>query len=223
MFRTVEKPATTNEIPRYDSETVREVLARASEIEAQTETELLTATQVEALGSELGLSPEAVRRALGEKSGVASEVAKTSTITRDKALEPLTQERIKAAYLPNLWYGLVCFPIIFALYRLMHGGTTPSEIGVPMAIAVAFVVPVYLAFRSGFLTKEARVGAVGGLLTVLLVSSIALIAGGMAMPGSSMQRVDRIVLLVLIIGAAFGALGSGVRHWWDRLPRNSDR
>lgn len=212
----------TTQSPRYDSETVREVLARASEIETQAEPDLLTASQVEALGSELGLSPEAVRRALGEKIGVGRETMTASRTIRRKALVPLTQEQVKEAYLINLWIALACFPIMFVAARFMHSGTMPQEIGIVTYIGIGLVIPFYLALRSGFLTKRVGVAMVGGILTTLLTTFISLIAL-LTAPNSNGNGIGQMILLMLFLGMVAGAMGAGARHWWDSLPRNSDR
>lgn len=213
----------TTQPPRYDSETVREVLARASEIETQAEPDLLTASQVEALGSELGLSPEAVRRALGEKTGVGREVVTASRATRRQALVPLTQEKVKEAYLINLWFALACFPIMFGVARFMDKGTMPNEIAMVLCIGMGFVIPFYLALRSGFLTKRVGVATVGGLLTVLLTSFVSFVALWTGTRDSPGNGVGQVILLMLFLGAVAGAVGAGARNWWDSLPRNSDR
>lgn len=220
LFRAEENLA-GNDRPRYDSQTVREVLARASEIETQAEPELLTVAQVEALGSELGLSPEAVRRALGEKGVVGSVVPATSA--RKRVLVPLTQEQVKAAYSFTLWYALICFPVIFGVAGAMRSGTTSTEIAAPIASIVALVIPIYLACRSGFLAKRVGVAAVGGFLSVLLISCVAFLAGMMADRSININGVITIIFWQVLYGAIAGSTGAWVRHWWDGLPRNSDR
>ncbi|MBC8139364.1 MAG: hypothetical protein H8F28_26100, partial [Fibrella sp.] len=196
LFRS-EENLTSNAAPRYDSEMVRQVLARASEIESQAETELLTADQVEALGSDLGLSSEAVRRALGERTDAGSDLGATSMTGRRRALVPLTQEQVKAAYLPNLWFALICFPIIFGLAKFMYSNAMPSGVGIVFGIGIGFVIPLYLAFRSGFLAKRVGVATVGGLLTVLIASCISLIALLSATPNSNGHGIEQAILLML--------------------------
>lgn len=209
--------------PRFDSQAVREVLARASEIEAEPETELLTAAQIETLGAEIGLSPEAVRKALGEKIGSTAVVAEASPAIHKNVLAPLTQEQVKAAYMLNLWYALFSFFFLFGVLKFMHGGTTPRETGTPLAIIAAFGAPIFLAFRSGFLAKRVKVGMVGGLLTTLLVALVSLVAGAIVEGNGSLNGVMVILVLVTLLGAIAGGAGAAARHWWDTLPRQGDR
>lgn len=92
----------STETPRYDSETVRQVLARASDIEQQqAETEALTAAQIETLGSEIGLSSVAVRQALGEfRVGTGQGALQTTQ-------KQITNSQILAAFLTGFAHLLV--------------------------------------------------------------------------------------------------------------------
>lgn len=93
-FRDIEN-RTTNGAPLYDSESTRNVLARAAQIEAES---VLTTKQVEALGVELGLSPESVRQALGEAAGANKDVA---TVARSKW--PMTRQEFGSAFIPHCY------------------------------------------------------------------------------------------------------------------------
>lgn len=215
----------------YDEATVREVLARAAEIEVQSDSELLTARQIETLGNELGLSQEAVRRALGEKAGARDRGYGAPGTYRQRALSPLTLEQMNDAYSLNFWYALMCFPIVFALTRLIQSGTMrimqsstqPNGVGSALIIATAFLVPVALAYRSGHLIRRAGPGAIGGATSVFMVSMISLLATLAAAPRSNLGITGMLMLSSIFLGALAGALGANGRHWWENLPQNSDR
>ncbi len=222
MFRTEKQNADTT-VPLYDPESVRRVLARASEIETQAETELLSVVQVEALGAELGLSPQAVRIALGETVGSSADTGVVAGVPRRQVRGVLTQEQVKAAFMPNAWYSLVCFFLLAFVARMSHSGTMPNPVGLGCAVIIGLLVPVYLAFRSGYLSRNIRVGAVGGGLTTALLSIIATISLYLAVPNAGLQGVEAVILCLTALGVCAGMLGAFIRDWWDGLPRNADR
>lgn len=228
LFRELETTTSNNSL--YDGEAARKVLARASEIESnkieQPKPELLNASQIEALGAEIGLSPEAIRRALGEAREGAILDGTTSTRTngrRSSIAVPLTQERVRAAYLPTLWYALLCFPAIFILSRLIQSHTVPQDIGALLGITVSMVIPVVLAFRSGYLTRRAGVGAIGGFLSTLAIAIMVVTAVTMADPVRGGGSVPAAFFLLALVGAVAGTFGAVAHNWWESLPKNSDR
>lgn len=145
-FRDKEHSAGT---PRYDSETVRRVLVRASDIEQQqaAENQSLTATQIETLGSEIGLSPVAIRQALGE---VRPYRATTTKVDHS----PKIWEFVSVP-LPGLAYGAVltalhgfCVPRIFSV--------APSPAIELLLFSAVLVVPPLLSLLIGWCRGDRR-------------------------------------------------------------------
>lgn len=214
----------------YDSEAVRKVLARASEIESAKEgaaqSEMLSPSQIEALGEEIGLSPDAIRRALGEigresTNGVTASprIHPRSAVTAT----PLTQEQVKKAALTTLYYSLLCSPVVLLLSHLMYSNTITRALGATLAIIMAVVIPILLAWRSGYLIRRAGIGAIFGGLTTFFVFLMAVIGESIVGPRFGMGFQPVLYFLITLSGMIAGATGAVVRNWWESLPKNSDR
>ena len=222
MQRFYESHPTTNDAPLYDDEAVRRVLTRATEIEAETETKRLTARQVETLGRDLGISPDAVRRALGESNGANTEVALPFQTQRLQGHRQLTQTVLKSAYLPNVWFALLQMPLSFIQSRSVDTGAMSGETIVAYVLYVYLPVLFCLAVRSGFVVKRVGTGITGAwlaTLTALALSCISGYIGAITPPSLESMLVTNIAFSLL--GVLGGALGVGTRYLWDRVPRDS--
>lgn len=209
--------------PLYDSEAVRRVLARASQIEAQSTNELLNAGQVEALGEEIGLSPGAVRRALGEARKIGEDVPLGSQ-TQTRSV-PLTRDVLKSACLPNLLLALFWIPSAFIESRAVDTGSMSGETLIALVCYVYLPMLFLLATRFGFVAKRAGLGIGGAWLTTCITIAFSCVSGYFgsidhSTPVTSMLMTNFIFSLLGIFG---GALGVGARYVWDHLPRNAQR
>lgn len=222
MQRVYESHSTTNDAPLYDNEAVRRVLTRATEIESQADQELLTARQVETLGGELGLSPDAVRRALGEAAGANTDVALPFQTRRPQTQRQLTQKVLKTAYLPNFWFAMLQMPLSFIQSRSVDTGAMSGETMVAYVLYVYLPVLFCLAVRSGFLVKRAGTGITGAwlaTLTALALSCISGYIGAITPPSLKSMLVTNVAFSLL--GVLGGTLGVGSRYLWDRVSRSS--
>ncbi len=221
MQRVFETTSTSNEAPLYDSEAVRRVLTRATEIEA--ETERLTARQVEALGSELGLSPDAVRRALGETTGRNTDVA-LAPQARYRQTQPLTRAVLQSAYLPSVWFAVMQIPLAFIGSRSIDTGAISGETMIAYILYIYLPLLFCLAIRSGFLVKRAGVGIAGAWVATASTLAISCLSGYLgAINPPSVESMLMTNLVFSVLGVFGGALGVGARYIWDRISRNPNR
>ncbi|MBC7809183.1 MAG: hypothetical protein H7145_23860 [Akkermansiaceae bacterium] len=213
---------TTISLPRYNSESVRQILARASEIESRPDTEALTPAQVETLGREIGLSPDAVRRALGElhpQTTAAVAVTAPATVIQTPPVA-LTQARAKQAYLPILLAAVLGPPAVFVISLLIaafHG----SSLIVPSLVALGLL---FLFARAGWITKRARLSFLG-LIFAPLMMLLACIANALGGGGSVIPTTEEGIpaLLMAPLASVVHLGGALARKWWDNLPQTDDR
>lgn len=221
MQRFRESEDTTQTTPCYDSQTVRQVLARASEIESQPESETLTAEQVETLGRELGLSPDAIRRALHERvnPNVAQQI-----VSGTKSLPPITRYDVKNAGKLDLLYSSVAFftlvlSLVLGHYHELFDSVSPA-VFVPAFVIIGIYMllgPSIFPFWYGWRRKDWRQGL---LLTAALLP----------MYGTSIGIAILVVLALIPIHLSFGgppytalviaSLLSGIvgglsGRWWE--------
>lgn len=194
-LRNTEKAVDT----RYDSGTVRRVLARASELEQQ-EVETLSAPQIEALGRELGLSPDAVRRALGEVTGgYRTQISSVNT-----ALRPLSVREMLLTPLPGVVYG-AC---VAAFILLAPGGFSMFDLSTNSLTVFAlqflfYWLPPALALWLGWRRRDWRLG----LATGVFIAYVAQYAGPTALSIKSGFSMNGEYLMTTLWGAAAGAVG----------------
>ena len=195
----------TRTLPVYDSETMRDVLARAAQIETETQADApMTAAQIETLGRELGLSSDAVRRSLGEKVGTVAPVARHTT----------RQETMKAV-LPIGLLAYLGFPLLYVISALLRPLETSAVDDFVAATALYGVV------RPGWFLPTPRSIVLGAVFlpAMYMVTVLAFCA---ASGGAASWDLVEIILPMLAITGAFVAMIGGVfRGWWDKLPRNA--
>jgi hypothetical protein len=169
--------STPHSLPHFDNETVRQVLLRASAIQEQRQQASLSVAQIEALGNELGIAPEAVRQALGELTNAPSVASVSSAPIHSETLPLMTVAQMITTPIPGLLYGL------FLSYFVRTANSTlgipdPAPYLVALTYAAIFVFPALIAFGSGWLRRDLRAGAiVGAFLTVLPLSTVFLTIG----------------------------------------------
>ncbi len=133
--------------PLYDAEAVRQVLARVSEVELQAEPGDLTPKQVEALGAELGLSPQAVHRALGERVAAPSRPSH------------LTVAQIIATPLPGFALALLFANLFYYFSPFLID--TPRWI-TSVLFSSVLIVPTLLSTLIGYQWRDRRVATMTG-------------------------------------------------------------
>lgn len=206
--------------PVYDSETVREVLARAAQIEQQAQTDApMTAEQIETLGRELGMSPESVRRALGEKTTTQYAPVQTRTATEPVA----TQARMKSALLPLFWLAFLCFPVANLTLVIDRNWQDVSLMSNYFVVVVALVVTAFFLFRLGWIIRQQR-AALFAATYAPVVTFLTLLAPTMA-EGRSMWHLAPFLgsLFTSVLAVFVCGFGMTVGAWWDKLPKDADR
>ncbi|MBC8139918.1 MAG: hypothetical protein H7Y38_00600, partial [Armatimonadetes bacterium] len=153
---------TTPAAPVYDSETVREVLARAAQIEQEKQADApLTAEQIETLGLELGLSPDAVRRSLGEKVGTVAPVK--TAITATTQTEPLTRAQLVWGFAPMLIH-IVASYLFLSFWVTLPQSRLENVSSIGNFLIIAFgTVPYLLSAYAGWTTKRVRLSVIGAI------------------------------------------------------------
>jgi hypothetical protein len=224
-FRT--EPVSVSPTQQYDGETARQILARAREIEQSTaqEANTVSAAQIEALAGELGISPDAVRRALGERSAGAS-VAPVHTHA-SRTLPPLTKRDIKAAFVPGLWYApMVGMFLSWFLVATKSGGAefNSSVLWAIVAYFLVFFAAPLLAALHGWRTRDYRQGLIAGAATAVLCgATIAVVfaAGNGSHTGNeSFYR----MLMMSVVATLLLGMPSGISaRWWHSLHDSDQR
>ena len=216
-FREETAPSPVAAAPRYDAESVREVLARASEIEAaQHEPDALTAEQVETLGAELGLSPAAVRRALGEREHKASPAVLTVPSISARR-ERLTVAQIVAVPLPGLVYAIALSVCLFTLARFLNGAILTTAATAFILFSVFFLPPLlsgWLGWRRG----DVRLGLATGFACPAL-TMLALIVGAGLQSGKWATPDARSALIIgssIVAGTFLGWFGAFLRERYEQ-------
>ena len=215
---------------RYDSETVRRVLARAHEIEqTAVQDEPLSAAQVEVLAAELGIAPDAVRRAMGEVvgGGVVGGAAVTMRPTSARRAG-ITQGDVKRALLPGLIYAavisLLC--VLYLVVDRLHLDSEPVWNVVMQLLSAAFllVIPTLVIAVYSARQRTPLLGVLTGAFVVfapMFVISVVAV-GWIVWHGQDTHTGDSLASLMLFI-AFGGALGGGSNvfwRWWQGLRAN---
>ena len=224
-----------------DTDTVRQVLARASEIEQQKDPETLTVEQVETLGRELGISPEAVRRALGEVAPNTNQ--QLVHIPRSKRLQ---QSNYKAALQPVLRFSGLNAAVLFVymctaiansnFLRSQNIMESPAKHNVLfsmiMGLALTFIVaaPVLISMTSGWHSRHIRTGMLGGLVlgiaSVLSTSVVAIPFNLLVTSEGNFGLYNPIwgfVMAMPIACTFFGGIGGVAWRWWNSLAKHEER
>ena len=200
----------TVEAPRYDTETVRRVLARAAEIEAQPEPDQLTSAQIEELGAELNLSSEAVRRAFGEVVNVpATESVSTTVSTRTTTTYQLSAKANEALTLVSI-PAFLCTVFGFCIAATT---THPAQLQDNFDMGI-FMMSSLVVFALGMFwqnVKMATFAAVISVVSTLLGVYIGIITGQMKNHGNSIYQYPLLnagtifaAILTVTVAAYFG-------------------
>ena len=96
----------TKSEPRFDTQTVQEVIALAAQLQTEHQ-ETLSLSQIEAIGSEVGLAPDFVQRALAQliAEGYTERKKATGQQTTTLRLTELTRRSKAIAVLVPVVYG----------------------------------------------------------------------------------------------------------------------
>jgi len=159
-------PIVEGEAPRYDAQTVQQILALARQMQAR-HRETLTAEDVEALGHEVGIEPEFLRRALAQ---IEAQGARPAIETVPRSFEvsgrPPTRYQRRRGAVPALVYA-----VLVTLTLGWMNGTDFSTFG------LYFALPLALLFCVGFWRKSKWADALGvsllALISMLLYVAIA--------------------------------------------------
>lgn len=206
-MRLQQMAATTETVRRYDADTVRQVLARASELE-QEEQDRLSAVQVEALGREIGLSPEAVRRALGEIEH------RTGNVQQLQQLRPLRSRAVIDSAMPGLMYAIALSFFVFYVSS-NHSSSVPD----PLILVIAFCIPPLIALVNSWRQRSLLLGLIGGVATTL--SALLAICIGATLGshnpafGSELGMILGAAVLIGLIAALIGDFGRRQFESWQ--------
>jgi hypothetical protein len=185
--------------PRYDRNSLETALKLASRLQQEHET-TLSVSQIEAIGSEVGLDPVFVRRALDALETSPTSPSRISAHRTDglatvaPATVVFTVELVLVACLNAIYSGHASLPTILAF---------------GLTLAATPIVGVRQSWMARHKRWGALVGALGAetlLLSVMIVAS----RGDDALVPLS--------LLALLGGAGAGALVTRIRDRWDRRP-----
>jgi hypothetical protein len=181
-----------------------------------------TAAQVEALGRELGMSPEAVRQALQEKAGIAS-TPQTQTANQT-LLSSITRQGIKTCAQIAAIYNAITL-VLIVMANAVNAVDSPAPIALPVitiALSYMLVGPVVVPFRYGWNRKDWRQGLLmGAVLTLLSILTI----GGAVAGAKVSHRFDypqlafdnslfaAIAVMAVLSGMIGGAMG---KAWQER-------
>lgn len=201
--------------PLYDGETVRRVLGRAAEIESQAQQQQaeapLTPAQVEALGVEVGLSPGAVRRALGElHPGTTS--ARADNVRVGSAP---TVAQMASTPLPGLIYGAL---VTLLFYLAASSGAQPGAFFRLGFFACALVVPQLLSMWLGWRSGNRKLGMATGFFLAFFACVVAPhLALALAGVGSHIGATEALIIVISVSAGVW--LGAGSAMLRERRER----
>lgn len=208
--------------PRYDTETVQQVIALAGQMQTH-HRETLSRVELEALGAEVGVEPEFIRRALAQVEGKkAGPVQTAPTSLRQNSavvvpVSPLTRQQWIATFLPLVVYTLFLLPEAFRWVRFPYWAP----------VLIYLVLPTLLAFGMGAAGKSKRLGALGGsvagittLLFLLVPQILAVVRHGISL---SLYFPNKTILSLfttyVIAGVVLGVSGAVARKVVPKLRK----
>ncbi len=191
----------SEEETRLDAEAVRRVIDRAAQLQ-QAHLETVSADQLEALASEVGISPEFVRKALTEPVSTETKLVtvRRKVVRKKSPIAPLTARDIRVALTPGAVYALFAFFVMLGFNRSNnHSGAE---------IVFLLLQPAILTLFYAQKQPHRRMGALIGVgLGVLPILAGTLPNNYSMPPGVS-----------FFYGPVLAALGFGAtaaRKWWD--------
>lgn len=188
---------------RLDADAVKRVIDRAAELQ-RAHLETVSPDQLEALASELGISPEFVHRALSETdTTVAATPTKMVTVRRKivrkkPTMEALSARDIRTALTPGILYALFA-GIAVSGFHPDRGGAEILLLMVQPALLTA-----YFAMRQPHRRMGALVGFSFGLFPILAAT----LSDHRGVPG----------IVGLVYGPMLAMLGLGAaatKIWWQ--------
>ncbi len=192
----------SQEETRLDAEAVKRVIDRAAALQ-QAHLETVSADQLEALASEVGISPEFVRKALTEPVSTETKlVTVRRKIVRKKApLTPLSARDIRTALTPGAVYALFTFFVMlgFSGYNNGRGGAE-----IVFLLLQPAILTLFYAQKQPHRCMGALVGVGLGVLPILAGT----LPNNYSMPPG----------VCFFYGPVLAALGFGAttaRKWWD--------
>lgn len=217
---------------RYDAQAVQKMVALAAQLE-QNQQETMTASQVEAIGADVGLDPAFVRKALEQfelqetakkSTGKQSTSSKTGSATSGVLR---TREELRA------WIAAFAIPVLHAIaaYAVISDGSMADDMS-PHAVEVAFLVvsPILLSWLPGYLTGRKRAGILSGIWYGLCMMSAALVLHPVVGARSFQELVTGFAALSMVPEAILSTVGAWVRarisppKWLrDKDPSDLDR
>jgi hypothetical protein len=231
MQRFREPEASPTAPRRYDDATVRNILARAAELEARTppltDPTTLTTEQIETLGREVGLSSEAVRLALREKGEEVVVAMSTTEVAAAVTMKPITRADVRKAGQLALVYNGVALLLILTSWLSSHYFAKPSS-APPAALILPFVIiggiylvlgPPIFPFVYGWRRKDWRQGLIlsAALLPMYGVAvGIAVLIAALAIPNfqAAVFLNGPPYLLLAVLSLITSPVGGAVGRWW---------
>lgn len=191
---------------RLNPDEANQVLSRAADLQ-QKHLETVSVEQLEALASEVGLSPEFIRQALDEVG--TAPVQRTVEAPRVATTGGITRKGIVAAAV-----GSIPLPIALGVaLGAIHNRTTSWQLF--EFVVVAMVLTGVLSAGLGFVARSRRLGGIAGaLMGYLMFLSLYLVQ-----PERTYPMIEP-SLIVAALGAGFGVAGAGLRRLWDRAPHD---
>ncbi|MGC4043813.1 MAG: hypothetical protein QM758_08395 [Armatimonas sp.] len=154
---------------RLDADAVKRVIDRAAELQ-RAHLETVSPDQLETLASELGISPEFVRRALNETDTTPTAATTTAPqmvtvrrkiVRKRAAMQALSAKDIRTALTPGILYS------IFAGIAVLGFHPERAEISILMLMIQPAVLTIYFANHQSHRRMGALVGFSMGLLPIL--------------------------------------------------------
>lgn len=199
---------------RYDTATVQKALTLAQQLQTR-HRETLSADELEALGSEIGVEPEFIRRALAQMEA-QTKSANEAVPNRYKrvlqrAAKPLTQRQQVIAITPAVSYLLLMpltFPWVTAYYASVNG----------RLYLLYLALPLILSFCAGVYGNSKRGGTLAGVLLGLVsMLFVAIIDENGGKPLAHFERFYLLLGVWLGCCAICGLIGATLHHGISRL------
>lgn len=208
---------------RYDPAELERIVGLATRLQQQHQ-ETLDSAQVEQLGTELGISPEHVRRALAlldetQQTAPPKPVVVSETPVRGA----LSKETIRRAVVPSLLSALPA--LLMVPWMVYYHFYRAHPVLFPVLTALVLVlVPMVRAAFAGWNGVRLRAGALGGAVAGLSAWFVGVIAAFLESRSAIVPGEFLMVMLFLFTGvmASLGLLSALARQWWERRPATEE-
>jgi hypothetical protein len=208
---------------RYDADAIARALEIAGRLQ-QTHHETWSAAQIEELGTEVGLDPAFVRRALSvlDTPEASAVVGAPAVVALPAARSALTRATIRRS-LRDTGVYVAANSGLLALTAALVPGSSPG-IGpyIPL-ILLSTLSPVLACAAIGWRNGSRRLGAATGTAigcTTVLAILLSVISRA---PGGRFDGLLATLAVAMAVGAALGVGGAACRRWYERQPESNTR